>query len=388
MLLVLQIFQKIERIFLSDSPRITLNINLNQIARNIQLMSQKVAPAIVMPILKANAYGLGAIPIGKHISKLGYSITGVADIGEAFDLSPYFNEIHILGDVFDSDLMLIQEKGWICPLTSFERLAKWPKLLNKKGKKLKIQLYLDTGMGQLGLKPAEVYEHFNKLSNTEGVELAGLYSHFTSGDFFGDPNSRLQLRIFQEVATFLKENGINFANTHIGNSSAINFMPDSYFGFTHVRTGINLYGIQKNISVRENYLKPVIDLKSKIISIKKILKGESIGYQRTFKATSDKIVATIPAGYADGVPFGAKENGKVLIHGQVCPLLGRVSMDYITVDISHIPNAKIEDVVTLIGKDGEQEITVEDWAIWKDSIPYDVICALSSPRIKRNYITE
>jgi alanine racemase len=373
---------------LTESHRITLDINLNQIAQNIQLMATRVSPAIVMPILKANAYGLGAIPIAQFLSQKKIQLTGVSNINEASDLTPYFKEIHILGDVFDNDIKLIQENGWICPLTSFSRLKTWSNIIKSNGKKLKVQLYLDTGMGQLGLKPAEVYEGWEALKNLENIELAGLYSHFTGGDFLGDPNSRLQLKMFQDVATFLLNNGVKFSNTHIGNSSAMNFMPDSYQGFSHVRTGINMYGIQKNIVSRENYLKPVLELKSKIISIKKMTKGDTVGYNRIFRATGDTIVATIPAGYADGVPFGAKDGGKVLVHGQVCPILGRVSMDYISVDISHLTNAKIENPVILIGKQGNQEITVEDWAAWKNSIPYDVICSLNSPRIQKNYISE
>lgn len=382
-------FRKVmERNFLSDSHRITLEINLQQIASNIQIVSNRVAPAIVMPILKANAYGLGALEIGAFLAKKGIKLTGVAAIKEAQDLSLLFKEIHILGDIFDDEIPAIQENGWVCPFTSFARLKAWDKLINKKGKKLKIQLYLDTGMGQLGLKPAEIYEKWEVFKNLDGIELAGLYSHFSGGDFLGDPNSRKQLKLFHEVAIFLRKNGIQFLNTHISNSSAINFMPDSYQGFSHVRTGINMYGIQKNIVDRENYLKPVLSLKSKIISVKTINKGETIGYHRIYKADIDKLIATIPIGYADGFPFGAKEGGQVLIGGQFCPVLGRVSMDYISVDVSHVHGVKIEDPVILIGNDGINEITIEDWAKWKNSIPYDVICSLHSPRIFRNYISD
>jgi alanine racemase len=348
-------------------------------------MSQKVAPATLMPVLKANAYGLGAVAIGKFLSEKGMQVTGVADIGEALDLSPFFKEIHILGDVFFNELLIAQENGFVCPLTSFSRLKDWVKILGKNTKKLKAQINLDSGMGQLGLKPAEIFEKWEQLKNLENIEIVGLYSHFTNGDFLNDPHSRMQLKVFKEVQAFLEDKKILLKNTHIGNSSAINFMPDSYHGFSHVRTGINIYGVQNEITARENYLKPVLKLTTKIINIKNLSKGDTIGYQKTFKLTENKQVATIPIGYADGMPFGAKENGKVLIKGLFCSILGRVSMDYITVDISHLKNIGLEESVVLIGKEGENEITVEDWASWKQSIPYDIICSLHKPRIIKNY---
>lgn len=370
---------------MSGLHRIQLHINLNLIYQNILRMSQKVSPALLMPVLKANAYGLGAVPIGKFLSEKGVRLTGVADIREALDLAPYFKEIHILGDIFDRDLIVAQENDFVCPLTSFSRLKDWVKILSSSTKKLKVQINLDSGMGQLGLKPTEVYEKWEQLINNENIEVVGLYSHFTNGDFLNDPHSRMQLKLFKEVQVFLLDKKILLKNTHIGNSSAINFMPDSYQGFSHVRTGINIYGVQNEITSRENYLKPVIKLSSKIINIKNLSKGDTIGYQKTFKLTDNKRVATIPIGYADGMPFGAKENGKVLIKGSYCPILGRVSMDYITVDITHLNNTSIEEGVVLIGKDGSNEITVEDWARWKQSIPYDVICSLDRPRILKSY---
>lgn len=371
-------------IFLSDLHRVQLHINLDLLYQNIQRMSLRVAPTLLMPVLKANAYGMGAVEIGRFLSSKGVKTTGVADIREAMELSPYFGEIHILGDVFDKELAVAQENNFVCPITSFTRIKDWFKIINKN-KKLKVQINLDTGMGQLGLKPTEIYEKWELLKNNENIEIVGLYSHFTNGDFLNDPHSRMQLKLFKSVLAFFLDKKIILKNTHIGNSSAINFMPDSYQGFSHVRTGINIYGVQSEITARENYLKPVLNLQSKIINIKNLTKGDTVGYQKTYKLTENKKVATIPFGYADGMPFGAKENGRVLIGGSFCNILGRVSMDYITVDVSHLRDVAIEDIVTLIGKDGNNEVTVEDWARWKQSIPYDVICSLDRPRIYKNY---
>lgn len=348
-------------------------------------MSEIVKPAHVIPVLKADAYGLGAREIGRYLSKKGIKITAVADIGEAFILKDLFSEIQILGAVFDDEVSEILKNGWICPVTSVTRLKAWQKILKSQTKKLRVQLYLDTGMGQLGLTPEGVMQAFEIIKSCSQFELVGLYSHFSDGDKKNDIRSKQQLAIFNSVKTELIAKGAKLQYIHIGNSSAINNMPSSYKNFSHIRTGINLYGVQSVSGSMAKESNSVIKLTSRVISVRQLVPGESIGYLHTFTAKKNMVVATIPAGYADGIPFGAKNTGHVLIQGTKCKILGRISMDYLTVNVSHLPNILVGDLVVLIGRQGQKEITVEDWAKLRQSIPYEVICSLNTPRIVREY---
>jgi alanine racemase len=250
----------------------------------------------------------------------------------------------------------------------------------KQGRCANVHIIIDTGMGRLGLPYYEASKIIPKIIHLPGLKVEGAYSHFSNANNPSHPKTAQQLVLFKQA---LKAFGnFNIPLIHIANSDAINNFKNSYFDM--VRTGINLYGVF-DLQGRHAYkLTPTLCLKSRLIAIRTLPAGFTIGYSCTHTLSRETRVGTVAAGYADGVPMTASNSGYVLIGGRQCPIIGRVSMDYITVNLNSHPSARLGDIVVLIGKSRKEEITVEDWAKIKQSHPYDIICSLGS-RVERVY---
>jgi len=363
--------------------RIQLKIDLKKVLKNINTMQSQIGDCQLIPVLKADAYGLGAIQIGKYLAENGISQIGLADVNEAIELKGLFSEIHLLGDVFESELKTIIEKGWICPVSSISRLKEWEQYC--RDTKLKIQFNIDTGMGQTGIPIKIAQQEILEVMNLPWIEIKGIYSHFTNAESAEDDFALQQMKEFKALINDLENNGLKLPFKHIGNSNGINFLPESYKEFSHVRSGINLYGIQESQTSKNGYLAETLELKTSVIKVNDFKPGESLGYGREFIVKNSMKIATIPIGYADGIPYQSYKEGYVLINECKCPIVGRLSMDYTSVDVSNVPDVKINDPVILIGHSGSFKITVEDWACWKNTIPYEIICSFG-PRIKKVYL--
>ncbi|WDE95514.1 alanine racemase [Lentisphaera profundi] len=356
-----------------NQHRNTLSIDLAALKRNFLSLENLSQPSQVMPVLKANAYGLGAKRIATELKNSGATIIAVADLNEALELRDLDLDILILGDIIPEEIPLAIRNNFILPIGSIESA----KLISTHAKNRSVfcHLVLDTGMGRLGIPIDKALEEFAQIAAFENLHFDGVYSHFAVA--YGDRGFSLQQ--VDKFKDFLTQCNYNFNRIHLANSDGIHNIPEACQApFNLVRTGLNLYGCFDLEGQQRICLDPVLSLESRLIRVRELEAGTSIGYGRECILTKKTLVGTVAIGYADGFPFNSQA---YIIHkGQQCPLLGRISMDYITVDLSLSPEAKSGDSVLCLGK----ELPIAQWAKWKATITYEIICSLGQ-RIKRIY---
>jgi alanine racemase len=360
-----------------------LEVDLRALRRNFAQIRKTVKPARVMAVLKANAYGLGAIPVAQALVEAGVDRLGVAEVKEAAQLAGRFRiPVQIVGGLLASEIPLCVRLGVVCPVPDLETARALSREAVRRRKRVKVHLKIDTGMGRLGFPHFRAYEDILAARELPGLEFEGIYSHFPNANNPMHAKSREQIALFRGLLGRLEQAGMRFPLIHMANSDGINNFPESYFNL--VRTGINLYGVFDLSGLRMYHLAPTLTLKTTLLARRRLPAGYTIGYGGTHVLFRDTWVGTVPAGYADGVPLAASNSGEVLIRGKACPIIGRVSMDYLTVDLNGCPAARVGDEVVLVGRSGRREITIEDWARVKQTHPYEIICSLG-PRVERAY---
>lgn len=340
-----------------------------------------------MAVLKADAYGLGALPVAEALVAAGADRIGVAELKEAAQLVPLVRRagvpVQIVGGILPSEIPTAVRLGVVCPVPDLETArALSRESCSRRGRKVKIHIKVDTGMGRLGLPHFRALKDVETLLRLPGLEVEGIYSHFSNANNPKHGKTREQLNLFRTLLAALEAKGHVFPLVHMANSDGINNFPSAYFNM--VRTGINLYGVFDLEGLQRYRLTPSLALRTTLLARRKLPAGYTIGYGCTHTLFRDTWVGTIPAGYADGIPLAASNSGQVLIRGKACDIIGRVSMDYVTVDLTPCPKARVGDEVVLVGRSGRQEITIEDWARIKQTHPYDIICSLGK-RVARVY---
>lgn len=370
----------------TETSRVWLDIDLDSIKHNFQTVKSFSNPLKVMTVLKADAYGLGIERIAKELVLAGADAIGVAELNEALEVVDLGVPVHILGGVLPQEIPQVVKHDIVAPITDFESAELLSKEAGKQQKTINCHILIDTGMGRLGIKNS-IIETVKKIVQLPNIVCTGIYSHFPVA-YEDQEFSKNQLAKFLEIVDKLSTFGISFPEMHIANSDGINNLPDSCTQpFSMVRCGINLYGVSELIGNVNQNLMPAIELKSRLVSVREICAGETIGYGRTYKLPKDMRIGTVCAGYADGIPLSFSNRGSVIINNTLCPILGRVSMDYITVSLESVPAAKAGDEVVLIGKSADYQIKVEEWAQQMNSIPYQVICSFGN-RVQRKYHSE
>lgn len=365
--------------------RVRLEIRLAAIRRNFVRIARVVKPAQVMAVLKADAYGLGMMPIATLLAEAGADRFGVAEASEAVALKKKFprHPVQILSGLLEHEVAPCVRYDIICPVSDEAMARVLSREAVARRKTVTIHIKVDTGMGRLGIPHAEAFEAIRRIAKLPGLTLEGICSHFASANLPRNGQTREQIRRFRMLLDALKAAGIEFPLVHMANSDGINNFPEAWFNL--VRTGINLYGVFDLQGNRAYHLVPSLTLSTTLLQKRLLPAGSTIGYGGTHTLFRDTWVGTIPVGYADGVPLAASNSGRVLIRGQECPVIGRVSMDYITVDLTACPKARVGDKVILVGKSGDKEFTIEDWARIKQTHPYDIICSLGK-RVERVYV--
>jgi len=264
-----------------------------------------------------------------------------------------------------------------------KELSKIAISLNKKAK---IHIAIDTGMGRIGFLPGDdTVKTINEVYNLEGLEVIGIYSHFSTSDEKDKTYANEQLFKFKKVMGDLKAIGIEIPLKHISNSGAIIDMPETYLN--GVRPGIILYGYYPSNEVSKDNIsvKPALTLKAKIAHVKELHKDMYISYGKTFKTNKKTIVATLPIGYGDGYPRALSENAKVIVNGKFASILGRICMDQCMIDVTDIENVKTGDEVIILGEEGDLKFNADDMAKALGTINYEILCRIKS-RIPRVYI--
>lgn len=372
---------------LGNPSRVRLEINLSAIRTNFSQIRKTVKPAQVMAVLKANAYGLGAVPIAQELIKAGVNRIAVAELKEAKELIKITKKacipVQIMGGVLKIEIPECVRLRVVCPVPDLLTAQIISKESLRQRRKTTVHIKVDTGMGRLGIPHFNALAEIQKIYKLPGLIFEGLYSHFPNANNPLHGKSREQMSLFRNLLNDLKKIGITFPLIHMANSDAINNFPEAYFNL--VRTGINLYGVFDLEGLRRYHLKPTLSLQTTLIAKRLLPAGFTIGYGCTQTLFKDTWIGTVPAGYADGVPLAASNSGQVLIRGKACKILGRISMDYLTVDLNDCPKSQVGDTVVLVGKSGKEKISIEDWAKIKQTHPYEIICSLGN-RVQRIYI--
>ncbi|MEQ9823719.1 MAG: alanine racemase [Puniceicoccaceae bacterium] len=364
--------------------RVTLEINLSAIRRNYRRIQKAIAPLGIMAVLKANAYGLGVRAIAQVLKQEGVAAFGVAEAKEACAIADLGVPILVLGGLLPEEIpSLLAMNAWM-PVQSQETGRRIQEEAARQHRIARCHVLIDTGMGRLGLLEQDCIEALQSLAAMPNLQIDGLYSHFPdaySDRTFSEQQIQKLLRIAQHIRSRLH---ISLRHLHISNSDGLHNIPEaSHPPFTLVRTGINLYGCFDLEGRQTLPLEEVITIRSRLASVRSLPAGSTIGYGKSCILQQPTLVGTVAIGYADGLPLHFQNGGYLKVRGKPCAVLGRTSMDYTTIDLSMVPDAKVGDAVTCLG----EGITTADWARAKGTIPYEVICSIGN-RVERIAIEE
>jgi alanine racemase len=350
-------------------------INLSNLVHNFNLIKNKAKKSTkIISVIKANAYGHGAIECGKALVKAGTDYLGVATIEEGIELRNAGIKIPILvlGSVYPYESFEYIIKYKLTPTISSvglaRKLSNYCKNLNKK---IMIHIKVDTGMGRIGMSISRAKQYIENISKLNFVKIEGVYTHFAGG-----ASNINQINSFNTLKNSLAH--LNIPYFHAANS--LGFLKYSETEYNMIRPGIALYGL-----IDGNYkFKPVLSLKSKIVFLKTMPQGKGISYGHIYKTYKQTIVATVPIGYADGYNRLLSNSIEGIVKGVRVPQIGRICMDMCMFDVTNVKNVKVGDEIVLIGNSGKEIIKVEDIAKQIGSITYEVVCQISS-RVPRIY---
>ncbi|WP_143315705.1 alanine racemase [Clostridium sp. HBUAS56017] len=365
-------------------------IDLDAVEFNIKNIRNLVNGKEIIAVVKADAYGHGAVDIVPTLLENGASKLAVAMISEAMELrnNNINAPIMILGytPLEYGDLLINNEiEQTVYDLEYAKELSK---IAVKLGKKAKIHIAVDTGMGRIGFLPSDesVYKVCN-IAKLEGIDLVGIFTHFATSDEEDKEYTYKQFSEFQEFNKRLLENGINVPLKHVSNSGAIIDLPETYLGA--VRAGIILYGYHPSNEVKQGRLslKNVLTLKTKVCHVKELDANMYVSYGRRFKTSKKSIIATIPIGYADGYSRLLSGKAKVIINGKFADVVGRICMDQCMIDVTDIGEVSVGDEVILLGSEGSLKYNADDIAEAMGTINYEILCMIKQ-RIPRVYLKD
>lgn len=366
--------------------RVEVEIDLKALVENYRKIASHVAPLKVLAVLKANAYGLGVAAYAKALYEAGAREFGVAEPFEALEIGkvlPKDAEIQILSSILPDEIEEMVKLGVILPITDLETAALISKASVKAKKVTKVHFKVDSGMGRLGILAKDLVELALEAKKLPSLDIEGVFSHCPMAYDPKDPFTKGQIKFFKALISELQEKGFTFKKIHIAASDAINNFPEAFRApFNLVRTGINLHGSFDPNGRKTLKVEPVLTLKTRVAQVRTLPAGTTLGYGRTWCLNKETRVATISAGYADGLPLALTNRGYVFIGGKRCKIIGRISMDYTTIDVSEVENVKAGDEVICFGKCGNDSITPDDWANLKGTHAYDIICSLGT-RVQR-----
>ncbi|NFN85822.1 alanine racemase [Clostridium sporogenes] len=362
-------------------------IDLDNLQYNVEQVKKICKNKDIIGVIKANAYGHGAMEIAPTLLENGVTRLAVAVLSEAMELrmSGVKRPIMILGYTPGSLGDMLLDNDIEQSVYSYNDALELSRVAVLKRKILKIHIVIDTGMGRIGFLPTkESVEDVYKISKLPNIKIEGIFSHFSSADELNKDYTLYQMNKYNEFINELENKNLSIPIKHIANSAAIIDLENTHLDA--VRAGIIMYGYYpSNDVLKDNIkLKPVMSLKTSIVHIKKVPAGEYISYGRTFKTEKESIIATLPIGYADGYNRLLSNKGKVIVNGKLAPIVGRVCMDQCMIDVTSIEGLKVGDLVTIMGEENGVSYTAEDIASEIGTISYEVICNVNK-RVPRVY---
>lgn len=365
-------------------PSTWAEVDLSAVQNNFRQLKKIAGPSVgILSVVKAQAYGHGAVEVAKVLEGEGSEFFGVADLDEAIELrrAGIRKPILVFENILPANAKFIADynlTATVCTLGLAQKLNS----VDSVKKPIKIHVKVDTGMGRLGVWYEEAAEFIAKISRLKNLRVEGIYTHFANSDYDRE-FTRKQIAALQKVFFQLKTKGISIRYVHANNSTGVVFYRKNDFNL--VRPGLMLYGMCGAPFLKSKVkLKPALSVKSRILFLKKVERGRSISYGRTFTAPKKMKVATLPIGYNDGYFRIFSNNAFVLVGGKRCPVVGRVTMDQTMVDVSKVKSVKIGDEAVLLGRQKDEFISAEELAARAGTINYEITCSLGN-RLPRVY---
>ena len=361
-------------------------VDLAALGHNLSQIRERLSDnCSVMAVVKANAYGHGAIEVSRTLVEFGISRLAVASVREGMALreAGINADILVLVDLFDHHLKDLVAYRLTPVITEQRLLPALAKAAEAGNQPFPIHIKVDTGMGRLGFSPSEVSALFDALPGWKSLRVQGFMTHLADSDGDDSSHTEQQLKSFRSLLDQVERRGFKVPIVHTANSAAIVRYPQSHFSLA--RPGIMLYGYHTLPDPAPSInLKPLLSLRTTVMQLRTIKPGETVSYNRTFVAKRKSTIAVLPIGYADGYSRRLSNQGCVLIDGKRAPIAGLICMDMTMVDVTDIPSVQVGDAVTLIGRQGQDAIWANEIAGWTDTIPYEILCAIG-PRIPRVY---
>lgn len=367
-----------------------VEVNLSHLGHNIRAVQGKLAPGTdLIGIIKADGYGHGALAVAQVLREAGVRAFGVATLDEAVALrdAGAGEDIVILGLTPSLYADVLAEYRLTPVVMASENAEAISRAAQKAGRTLEAYLAVDTGMGRIGLlaHDLDTLEEARRISNQSNLRIKGIFSHFATADAADKRFARHQEKLFLAYAQAMQAAGIPVASRTMANSAAVMELPSTHFEV--VRPGIVLYGCYPSSEVDPAALPilPAMSVKASIVRLANVPPGFSVGYGRRFVAERESLIATLPLGYADGLPRPYSPLGHVLVRGCVAPIAGNICMDQCMVDVTDVPGVSLGDEVLLMGSDGTHAILADDIAAATGTINYEVVCAFGQ-RLPRIYV--
>jgi len=370
----------------NDTSRTWREIKLDNIEHNyFELRKHLKSGVKFLGVVKANGYGHGAVRVAERLQSVGCDYLATATLYEALELrrSGITLPILILGYTDPEYTEALIDSNITQNISSCEMAIKMSAIAEKLGKKLRAHIKLDTGMGRLGFitnERLDCTDDILPLLKLNGLDIEGIFTHFAVSEIEDETYTRAQFKYFSDTVSEIEEkSGFKFKIKHCANSGATLKFPEMQLDM--VRPGIALYGFAPGDSLFGFDLIPAMELKSRIYSIKNAIKGSTISYGRRFEAQSDRKIAVMPMGYADGLHRVLSNKLTVSVRGHIVPQVGSICMDMCMLDVTDVPDIEVGDIVTVFGRD----VPIEDMAKKAGTINYELLCALSE-RIPRVYL--
>jgi len=349
-------------------------IDLGKLRRNLQLIRGDLPKHVrLMAVVKDEAYGHGALDVARVAVEEGAWGFGLSTLEEAMTLrdAGITAPLLLLGERQEAELEWCVAHNLTVCVNEIHNVRALAKIAAKFGKQVPVHVKIHTGMSRYGVRWDEALPLIEKILAEKSLSLEGVMTHFSQSDETEKTFANLQFARFQEILTALEQKKISVKLRHTCNSGG--FLDLSHAHLDMVRVGILLYGVFPSLVCRKiPGIEPVMSVKAKIAAIQKLKPGEVVGYGMRYTATSERRIAILPIGYGDGFPR-VRNEGCALIHGRRAPLLGGIAMDALMVDVTDIPQAQMWDEAVIMGKQGDEEITVRDIAKLKNSVTYDVL---------------
>ncbi len=361
-------------------------VDLTAIADNIEAIQRRVAPAQVMAVVKADAYGHGLVPVARVALKCGASYLGVALVEEGITLRNYgfLEPILVFSGAFEHQLADFFQYNLEVTVYTKPIADALSQLAVTHQRQIRVHVKVDTGMGRVGVSWEDAVEFVRYLTQLPGIQLQGIYTHFATSDELDKGFANVQFQRFQHVLSALKELNIHIPLRHAANSGAILDLPETYLDM--VRPGVMMYGYYPSTTTTESVaIRPAMTLKSKVSFVKWVPSNFSVSYGRQYITSKPTRIASIPIGYADGYNRLLSNRAVVTIRGKKFPLVGRVCMDMVMADVGLEHPVEVGDEAILFGRPEDNAMTVNEICQMLQTIPYEVTCWVSK-RVPRVYI--